>query len=201
MVASATRAQGQTGTTSGVTLYTFGSTLSSNESDYRLYYSLPQIIHTGVKTNMTFYVYLTLLSGWKIMSQSQILRVIVNTSDRQVIAQQAQNNVTLYQGGRWGPFNITLDLSESDAGLSPGEIVNATVFADLVVYEAYDNPLAPFVQDDGMTSKLTTVQIASAPGNPGPPVGRLLSSLAVGVVVVAVLTWVSVGTRGNKRGT
>src|SRR5689334_22406256 len=76
---TASRAVSQTGTASGSTLYAFGSTLSQNESNYTLYYSMPQVIHAGVKTNMTFYVYLTLLSGWKIHSERQVLQIIINS--------------------------------------------------------------------------------------------------------------------------
>jgi hypothetical protein len=195
LAATASRAAGQTGTDSGSTLYAFGSTLSQNESNYTLYYSMPQVIHAGVKTNMTFYVYLTLLSGWKIQSQTQILQIIINTPSKHVTTQQTQNNVTLYQGGRWGPFNMTLDLNDSEAGLSPGQVTNATVFANLVVYEAYDDPGAPFVHDSGMTLKLNTVQIAATPGGSGPPDNRLLASLAVGAAVIAALAGVGVATR------
>ena len=49
---------------------------------------------------------------------------------------------------------MTLDLNDSQAGLSAGQVANATVFANLVVYEAYDDPDAPFVHDSGMTLKL-----------------------------------------------
>jgi len=195
LAATASRALGQTGTVSGSTLYTFGSAVSENESNYTLYYFMPQVIHAGVETNMTFYIYLTLLSGWKIQSQTQILQIIINTPTKQVTTQQAQNNVTLYQGGRWGPFNMTLDLNDSQAGLSAGQVTNATVFANLVVYEAYDDPAAPFVHDDGMTLKLTTVQIAAQHDNSGPSNGRLFASLAVGAAVIAVLGGVGVATR------
>jgi len=195
LAATPSRALGQTGTTSGTTLYTFGSTVSENESNYTLHYSMPQVVHAGVKTNMTFYIYLTLLSGWKIQSQTQILQIIINTPSKQATTQQVQNNVTLYQGGRWGPFNMTLDVNDSQAGLSPGQVTNATVFANLVVYEAYDDPAAPFVHDDGMTLKLTTVQIAATPSSSGQSNGRLFASLAVGAAVIAVLAGVGVATR------
>jgi hypothetical protein len=199
LVATAPRALGQTGTMSGSTLYTFGSTISENESNYTLYYSMPQVIHAGVKTNMTFYVYITVLSGWKIQSQTQILQIIINTPSKQVTTQQAQNNVTLYQGGRWGPFNMTLDINDSQAGLSPGQVTNATVFANLVAYEASDDPVAPFVQDSGMTLKLDTVQIAATPDGSGPSDGRLLGSLAVGAAVIAILAVVGVATRKKSE--
>jgi len=200
LAATASRALGQTGTVSGSTLYTFGSRVSENESNYTLYYSMPQVIHAGVETNMTYYIYVTLLSGWKIQSQTQILQIIINTPSKQVTTQEAQNNVTLYQGGRWGPFNMTLDINDSQAGLSAGQVTNATVFANLVVYEAYDDPNAPFVHDAGMTSKLTAVQIAAAPDSSGQSNGRLFTSLAVGAAVIAVLAGVGVATRRKTNG-
>jgi len=199
LAATASRALGQTGTSSGSTLYTFGSTVSQNESNYTLHYSMPQIIHAGVKTNMTFYIYLTLLSGWKLQSQTQVLQIIINTASRQVTTQQAQNSVTLYQGGRWGPFNMTMELNDSQTGLSPGQVTNATVFANLVVYEASDDPAAPFVQDSGMTLKLNTVQIAATPDSSGPSDGRVLASLAVGAAVIAALAGVGVATRKKRE--
>ncbi|MDA4115428.1 MAG: hypothetical protein OK442_02600 [Thaumarchaeota archaeon] len=191
---------GQPGTVSGSTLYTFGSIVAQDESNYTIYYSIPQVIHAGVKTNMTFYVYLTLLSGWKIQSQTQILQIIVDTPSKQVTTLHAQNNVTLYQGGRWGPFNMTLDLNDSQAGLSAGQVTNATIFASLVVYEAYDNPAAPFVQDSGTTLKLSTVEIAAGSDSSEAAAGRLFASLAVGAAVVAVLAGVGVATRRKTGG-
>jgi hypothetical protein len=198
LAGTASRALAQTGT-SGSTLYTFGSTVSQDESNYTLYYSMPQVIHAGVRTNMTFYVYITLLSGWKIQSQTQILQLIINTPGKQVTTLQAQNNVTLYQGGRWGPFNMTVDLNDSQAGLSAGQVTNATVFGNLVVYEASDDPAAPFVQDSGTTLKLNTVQIAATPGGSGPSDDRLFGSLAVGAAVIAVLAAIAVATRKKSE--
>lgn len=200
LAATASRALGETARVSGTAVYAFGSTLSDNESNYTLYYSMPQVIHAGVKTNMTFYLYVTVLSGWKIQSQTQILQIIVNTQSKQVATQKAQNNVTLYQGGRWGPFNMTLDINDSQAGLSAGQVANATVFANLVVYEAYDDPNSPFVQDAGTTLKLAAVQVVATPGSAGSSSGRLFTSLAVGAAVIAVLAGVSVATRGKTGG-
>ena len=97
-----------------------------------------------------------------------------------------------------GPFNMTLDLNDSQAGLSPGQVTNATVFANLVVYEASDDPAAPFVQDSGTTLKLNTLQIAATPEGPG-PLDRLLASLSVGAAVIAVLAGVGVATIERKR--
>lgn len=196
--AAASRAQAQTETTSGSTLFAFGATVADTQSNYTLSYTMPRVIDAGVKTNMTFYIYVTVLSGWKIQSQTQILEIIINTPSKQVITEHSQNNVTLYQGGRWGPFNMTFDISDSQAGLSPGQFVNATVFANLVVYEAYDDPAAPFVQDSGTSLPLASVLIAATPGPSGPSTDRLLASVFVGATVIAVLTGVALATR--KKG-
>lgn len=199
LAATASRAMGQTETSSGSTLYTFGSTVSQNESNYTLYYSIPQVIHTGVKTNMTFYIYLSLLSGWKIQSQTQILQIIINTPSKQVTTQQVRNNVTLYQGGRWGPFNVTLDINSSQVGLSAGQVTNATVYANLVVYEAYDDPNSPFVHDAGATLELTNVRIAASPDSSGASDGRLFASLAIGAAAIALVAGASAAIRRRTR--
>lgn len=194
------RAFGETTDSSGNVVYVFGSNVSENQSNYTLYYTTPTVIQAGVSTNMTFFVYVTELSGWKIQSQTQILEITINTPSTQVITEKAQNAVTLYQGGRWGPFNMTFDLNDSQIGIGPGQSTNATIYADLVVYEAYDNPASPFVSDSGSTLKLTDVQIYSTPSGQGPTSDRLLESLGVGAAVVAVLAGVAVATRRKEAG-
>ncbi len=184
---------------SGSVVYSFGSTLSDNQSNYTLYYSIPPTIQAGVKTNMTFFIYISLLSGWKIQSERQILQVIINTPTKQVTTQEVQNNVILYQGARWGPFNMTFDLNDSQIGLAPGQVTNATIFANLVVYEQYDNPAYPFLLDDGGTLKLTDVQIAATPGVSGPSGTRVFVSLAVGAAVIATLAGVALVTRRGRK--
>jgi hypothetical protein len=183
---------------SGSVVYAFGSALSENQSNYTLFYSVPPVIQAGVKTNITFFVYLTELSGWKTQSQRQVLQVIINTPTKSVTTQQTQNSVALYQGARWGPFNVTLDVNDSQAGLSPGQATSATVFANLVVYEQYDNPNFPFLENDGTTLKLTDVQITATPGSSGLSGDRLFMSLAIGCAVVVALAGVALAAR--KRG-
>lgn len=184
--ACAPGASGQTGVRTGSVLFAFGSKLSDNESNYTLHYSVPDVIQAGAAFNMTFYVYVTVLSGWKIQSQTQDMQIVINTPTKQVTTQESKNEVTLFQGGRWGPFNMTFELNDAQAGISPGQRVNATIFADLTVYEAYDNPAAPFVQDAGATQELATVQIQGTPSQ-GPSQGRLLASIAIGAAVMSVL--------------
>ena len=124
-----------TGDSGGPIAYTFGDHLDNNESTYALYYNVPSVIQTGVKENFTLYIYLTELSGWKIDSERQILTLSINTPSATVLTQKINSSQFLYQGARWGPFNMTVDLSDAQVGLSPGGVTNATVYANLVVYE------------------------------------------------------------------
>src|ERR1700733_6268320 len=135
----------------GSVLYTFGSATSENESQYTLYYTIPPVIQAGVATNVTFFVYITTLSGWKVQSQDQILQLTINTATESVRIPQTKNSLTLYQGAGWGPFNVTLDLNDSELGLTPGQVIKASVFGDLVAYEQYDDPAYPFLVDSGAT--------------------------------------------------
>jgi hypothetical protein len=198
LMGTASRVFGVTGDYSGNVAYVFGSAVSEDQSNYTLYYVAPSVIQAGVTTNMTFFVYVTELSGWKIQSQTQILEIIINTPKTQVVTEKAQNSVTLYQGGRWGPFNMTFDLNDSQIGIHPGQSTNATIYAELVVYEAYDNPASPFVSDSGSTLKLTDIQIYSAPSAQGLASDRLVVSLAVGGAVVAALAGVAVVSRKRE---
>jgi hypothetical protein len=196
----------------GSVLYTFGSPTSQNESQYTLYYTIPPMIHAGVATNVTFFVYVTTLSGWKVQSQDQILQLTINTATESVTIPETKNGVTLYQGARWGPFNVTLDLNDSELGLTPGQVIKASVFGDLVAYEQYDNPAYPFLVDSGATMLLTNVTLAATPatttttsstsGSPASPPSsgqRVVASVGVGALVVVALTGVVLVTRGRGK--
>ena len=186
------------GDSGGPIVYTFGDHLDNNESTYALYFTVPSVIHTGVKENFTFYIYLTELSGWKMDSERQILTISINTADATVATQKINSTQFLYQGARWGPFNMTVDLSASQAGLSAGGMTNATVYANLIVYERYNDPRFPALAPDGKTLQVTDIQIAAPGGRPGFAGGRLLASIAVGAGVVVLLGGVAFVTR--KRG-
>jgi hypothetical protein len=155
---------------------------------------VPSVIQTGVKENFTFYVYLTELSGWKIVSERQILTMSINTPSATVTTQKVNTTQFFYQGARWGPFNMTVDLSASQVGLSPGGVTNATIYANLIVYERYNDPKFPVLAPDGKTLQVANVRIA-APGSFGLSGTRLLTSISVGAAVVLLLAGVALVTR------
>jgi len=189
---SAPKAIGDSG---GPVVFTFGDHLDNNESMYSLYYTVPSVIQTGVKENFTFYIYFTELSGWKINSERQILTMSINTPTATVATQKINSTQFLYQGARWGPFNMTLDLTASQVGLSPGGVTNATVYANLIVYERYNDPKFPVLAPDGKTLQVTNVQIAAPGGSESLSGNRLLTSVSIGAAVVAVLAGVALVTR------
>jgi hypothetical protein len=94
---------------------------------------------------------------------------------------------------------MTLDLTNSQTGLGSGQGTNATIYADLVVYEQYDNPLYPFVEDAGSTLQLTNVTLAATPGSSNPSGEHLFMSFAVGAVVVIALAGIVLVTRKKER--
>jgi hypothetical protein len=93
---------------------------------------------------------------------------------------------------------MTLDLTASQVGLSPGGVTNATVYANLIVYERYNDPKFPVLAPDGKTLQVTNVQIAAPGGSEGLSGNRLLTSVSIGAAVVAVLAGVALVTR--RRG-
>jgi hypothetical protein len=186
----------------GPIVYTFGDKLDTNESMYSLYYSTPPVIQTGVKTNLTFYIYLTELSGWKIEVQRQNLTININTPTATVAKATANRTGFAYQGSRWGPFNMTVDITAAQAGLSPGQTTNATLYANLIVDEQYDDPKAPFLLPDGKTLQVTNqIQIAAPAPNTALSTlsgNHLLTSVVIGAAVVIALGGVAAVTR--RRG-
>ena len=93
---------------------------------------------------------------------------------------------------------MTVDLSASQVGLSPGGVTNATIYANLVVYERYNDPRFPVLAPDGKTLQVASVQIAAPGGSSGLSGNRLLMSISVGAAVTVVLAGVALLTR--KRG-
>jgi hypothetical protein len=183
----------------GPIVYIFGDHIDNNESMYSLYYTAPAVIQTGVKTNLTFYIYITELSGWKIENQRQILTININTPSATVFTQKMNRTGFAYEGSRWGPFNMTVDITASQSGLSPGQTTNATLYANLIVNEQYNDPKFPALVPDGKTLQVTNqLQIAAPAGGSALSSitgNHLLTSIAVGAAVVIALAGITVVTR------
>lgn len=90
----------------GSIVFTYGNPLDDGDSIsiYTLFYNIPHTIQAGVQTNMSFYLYITGLTGWIVHDTSLSLTITANTANEPntVYSQKVTNNQTLYQGYRWG---------------------------------------------------------------------------------------------------
>jgi len=188
----------------GTVVFTYGSPLDDGDSisTYTLYYNVPPTFQAGVPTNMSFYIYITGLTGWIVHDTSISLEVTANTPNEPntVFSQKFWDNQTLFQGYRWGPFNMTVDLSPSQVGLSPGQSATLSFFGSFVADEQWNDPRAPYLLPTGSTMAIPGNYTITAPTSTSAPSSsqRTLTTLGVGLGVIAVLTVVALATR--KRG-
>jgi hypothetical protein len=186
----------------GDVAYTFGNALNDGGSisTYTLYYDIPHVIQAGVPTNITLYIYITQMTGWKVFDYGMSLTLTINTPTQPntVLSQKVTTNVTTFAGYRWGPFNMTIDLTNSQVGLSPGQSTNLEFYGYFTATEQWNDPRAPYLTSVGTSMQLPgnfTIQAST----PAPPVShQTATTFAVGAVIVAVLTLVALATR--KRG-
>jgi len=186
----------------GDVAYTFGNALDDGGSisQYTLYYEIPPVIQAGVPTNITLYLYITQMTGWKVYDYGMSLTLNINTptEPNTVLSQKLWNNQTTYAGYRWGPFNMTVELSNSQVGLSPGQSTTLNYFGYFTATEQWNDPRAPYVTPVGASLELPgnfTIQASTS----APPVShQTATTFAVGAVIVAALTVVALVTR--KRG-
>jgi hypothetical protein len=99
----------------------------------------------------------------------------------------------LYPGARWGPFNVSIPLTEADTGLAPGEGANASVTLSLITDISFSAPgygLGGYAPVSGDGSTFVQIQdpgaLQASPA--GAPVFPFLPSILVvgGVALLAV---------------
>jgi hypothetical protein len=188
----------------GDVAYIFGNSLDDGGSisQYTLYYTIPSVIQAGVPTNVSLYLYITEMTGWKVYDYGMSLTLSINTptESKTVFSQKVWDNSTTYQGYRWGPFNMTVELSNSQIGLSPGQSTTLNYFGYFTAIEQWNDPHAPYLTPVGEPLQLPgnfTVQ-ASTSATPVPVSHQTATTIAVGAVIIAALTIVALATR--KRG-
>ena len=188
----------------GEVAYIFGNSLDDGGSisQYTLYYTIPSVIQAGVPTTVSLYLYITEMTGWKVYDYGMSLTLSINTptEPNAVYSQKVWDNSTTYAGYRWGPFNMTIDLSNSQVGLTPGQTTTLSYFGYFTAIEQWNDPRAPYLTPVGEPLQLPgnfTIQ-ASASAPPAPVSHQTATTIAVGAVIVAALTIVALATR--KKG-
>lgn len=189
----------------GDVAYTFGNALDDGGSisQYTLYYDIPSVIQAGVPTNVSLYLYITQLTGWKVYDYGLSLTLNINTptESNTVFSQKVWDNSTTYQGYRWGPFNMTINLSNSQVGLSSGQSTTLNYFGYFTATEQWNDPRAPYVVPVGASLQLPGNFTIQSPTSAPPVSHQTATTFAVGAVIVAALTIVALVTRrrGSSR--
>jgi len=185
----------------GDVTYTFGNALDDGGSisQYTLYYTIPPVIQAGVPTIVSLYLYISEMTGWKVYDYGMSLTLGINTptESNTVFSQKVWDNSTTYAGYRWGPFNMTIDLSNSQVGLSPGQSTTLNYFGYFTAIEQWNDPRAPYLTPVGSSLQLPgnfTIQASTSSSSP-PVSHQTATTIAVGAVIVAALTIVALATR------
>jgi hypothetical protein len=162
-----------------------------------------------VGTNLTVSATVSVenLTGSELYVRDYVMLATLLCNDRSVNASAGSPLPTqryLYQGASWGPFNVSIPLTEANTGLSPGQAANATLTLSLITDIYYDSPgdspvgysysgYTPLFGDG-----ITIVQVQDPGGqqavtaaSTGPSV-PLLPSILVGTGVLLLLVRVTV---------
>jgi len=125
----------------------------SGTSGYTIFYYVPPTAETGSNLNVSVLLYVNTLTGLKIYVRDYGLTVAVDLGKGHTIIRSANVSVVeqkwLYPGGRWGPLNISLPLTEQDTGLAPGQAVRANVTISLLATIWYDSPIFNYLPESG----------------------------------------------------
>ena len=125
----------------------------SGTSGYTIFYYVPPTARTGSNLNVSVLLYVDTLTGIKLYVRDYGLTVAVDLGGGHTIISSANVSVDeqkwLYPGGRWGPLNISLPLTEQDTGLAPGQAVRANVTISLLATIWYDSPIFNYLPESG----------------------------------------------------
>jgi hypothetical protein len=120
---------------------------------YSIYYSVPSEAQTGSNLNVTVMLVVNTLTGLKGFVQDYSLtallafpngRVVGNSVNVSGIAHQR-----LYPGGRWGPLNISISVTEQKTGMTAGQTMLANVTVGFVASVWNEVPVGVFTQEAG----------------------------------------------------
>src|SRR5438132_7296636 len=125
----------------------------SGTSGYTVFYYVPPTAKTGSNLNVSVLLYVDTLTGLKLYVRDYGLTVAVDLGKGHTIIRSANVSIVeqkwLYPGGRWGPLNISLPITEQDTGLAPGQAVRANVTISLLATIWYDSPIFNYLPESG----------------------------------------------------
>lgn len=146
-----------------------------------------------------------------ILQQRIIVDVFVASAVLNGSVIPAKNATNLYSGSTWGPFNITLPLTETNTGLAKGASTNATVsvtLEDTVLYATPSNLVSPYGQSTepamqgSAGSLIVQNQVSSTNSTSTSPTSAAqtylpYALLGSGVVLMLLAVFLPRGSRGS----
>ena len=198
-------------TVSGITR--LGNNLGFGTTSYSVTWAHPSIAQVG--SNLTISVTLKVdnLTGQidYILQQRIIVDVFVASAVLNGSVIPAKNATNLYSGSTWGPFNITLPLTETNTGLAKGASTNATVsvtLEDTVLYATPSNLVSPYGQSTepamqgSAGSLIVQNQVSSTNSTSTSPTSAAqtylpYALLGSGVVLMLLAVFLPRGSRGS----
>jgi hypothetical protein len=134
---------------------------ASGTSNYTIFYYVPPAGRVGSSLNISALLHVNSLTGLKLFIRDYTLTVVLSLDNGRTIINSvnvsASEQKWLYPGGRWGPLNISLPISEQNTGLSPGMSFRANVTISLLTTVYYDNPVSNYFPESGQGNAGTAV--------------------------------------------
>jgi|SRR5437899_1897713 len=166
---------------------------ASGTSAYTIFYYVPPTAKTGSNLTISALLYVNTLTGLKLYVRDYGLTVAVDLGKGHTLIDSVNVSVSatkwLYPGGRWGPINFSLPLSEQNTGLTPGQMARANVTISLLADLWYDLPVANYIPESGGGSAGAVIVqgVGGAPGGVGTAIPALLVVSGVVLLLVRVI--------------
>ncbi len=181
------------------------STASGGVDSYTVDYSFPSTVQTGSNLTVTVTLLVSKLSGFGEYISNYAIQVMVYVDFAHVLRGTLGSNMSLqgspylYPGARWGPYNVTIPVTESNTGLAPGHSAeaNLTIALQNEVFDGGDiNTYFP----EGSQGAAGQLTIQAGGGDQNRPASQnYLSYLLLGAGGVLVLLLVA--TRSKSPST
>jgi hypothetical protein len=184
---------------------------STGNSDYEVYYSVPERILTNVSNTITVSMNVLRLGGTTYRIVTDSVKVSITATGGEY-ATTRKDTESLVEGQRWGPLEIPITIVDSDFKLNPQGIINAKIhiilsFGEIgqvcILGSCSDIPGSPFSKEidsdkDGLN--INTVVQSTAPVTPQSTIMDLLDrywSYVVAGVGLTVFFFVVITVRGK----
>jgi hypothetical protein len=184
------------------------NTLAYGNTAYSVAYSYPSIAQVGTNLTVRVSLHVVALTGLVEYVNQYRLHVSAAVGTQNVLTGDVasdQNSSHLYPGSTWGPFNVTIPLTESNTGLVRGQSANVTMTIALQDQIWYAGNIGVWITEPSMqgTAGSLVIQdgVTTTSTSTGPISGQNYlpyALLALGAVLVLVAVIFTRGSRAPK---